>query len=520
MKIFIHYLEDSPKFWPKLVQVCQNWRQIVFSSPRSFHLQLYKHGTSVSKALSYWPKLPIILQYQGSSELTLVPPTPEEEDNVLNALRHSERVGSIGLTITESILSKLSTIEIPFLERDNAQLALPSIFQWGPLRSIYLARIATPPLSQLSASTLVDLQLYDIRSAVSIPPEAFANVLSAMPQLRSLSLHVSIGLLPFHCFPPSSGKHVVLPALTCLKYQGTSKHFDPLVAIIDAPRLADVDIMFFWEKTVEAWQLGRFVKRMEMLRRLSQADIFFPKNFISIRFRQPDAHPDAPAQLGLRIPCRHLDLQLSSLTQILNHFPHVSSRIQNLSIDMTDSPSRDVGDEPWLNLIRAFGGVQSFSVAREPATDILLALCLADRERPTVLPVLSDLYIRMRLTMDGPLWDSVQLFNASRWLSGRPILAYSAQYSCHRCNAFFKESTPLRLHLKTQHKYRIVCSFCADFEWSDCERYLFEEHLESKHPEVGPIPEHTSSPAYESLTTVQPPQVQEQRLGHQKRSIS
>ena len=493
------------------------------------HLQLLcKHGTPVSKALDCWPTLPIIVQYGGSS--TLDPPAPEDEDNVLAALKHSERVSSIGLTITESILPKLSTIEKPFLEleeldllsRDNAQPALPSIFQWGPrLRSLHLARIAIPALSQLSASTgLVDLQLYDIRSAASIPPEAFADALSRMPQLRSLSLHFSISLLPFHSFPPSLGKRVVLPALTCLKYQGTSKHFDPLVAIIDAPRLADVDIMFFWEKTVEAWQLGRFVKRMEMLRRLSQADIFFPKNFISIRFRQPDAHPDAPAQLGLRIPCKHLDLQLSSLTQILNHFPHVSSRIQNLSIDMTDSPSRDVGDEPWLNLIRAFGGVQSFSVAREPATDILLALCLADRERPTVLPVLSDLHIRMRLTMDGPLWDSVQLFNASRWLSGRPILVYSTQYSCHRCNAFFKESTPLRLHLKTQHKYRIVCSFCADFEWSDCERYLFEEHLESKHPEVGPIPEHTSSPAYESLTMVQAPQVQEQRLGHLKRSIS
>ena len=481
------------------------------------HLQLLcKHGTPVSKALDCWPTLPIIVQYGGSS--TLDPPAPEDEDNVLAALKHSERVSSIGLTITESILPKLSTIEKPFLEleeldllsRDNAQLALPSIFQWGPrLRSLHLARIAIPALSQLSASTgLVDLQLYDIRSAASIPPETFADALSRMPQLRSLSLHFSISLLPFHSFPPSLGKRVVLPALTCLKYQGTSKHFDPLVGMIDASRLRDVDITFFWETTLDAWQFGRFIERIEM--RLSQADILFSKNFISIRFIHPDARPDAPTRLGLRIPCRHLDLQLSSLAQILNHFSHVSSRIQSLSIDMTDSPSRqiDVGGESWLNLIRAFGGVQSFSVAREPATDILRALCPVDGEHPTTLPALSSLRIRKRLTMHGPLWDAIQSLNASRWLSGRPVLVYSAQYSCHRCNAYFKEPAPLRWHLKRRHKYRIVCSFCADFELSEGERHLyrlFQEHLESKHPEVGPIPEHTSLPAYESLITVQAP---------------
>ena len=497
--------------------MCRNWRQIVFSSPRSLHLQLLcKHGTPVLKALYCWPTLPIIVQYGGSS--TLDPPAPEDEDNVLAALKQSERVSSIGLTITESILPKLSMIEKPFLEleeldllsRDNAQLALPSIFQWGArLRSLHLARVAIPALSQLSSSTgLVDLQLNDIRNVESIPPEAFADVLSAMSQLRSLSLHFSITLLPFHSFPPSSGKRVVLPALTCLKYQGTSKHFDPLVAIIDAPRLRVVDITFFCETTLDAWQFGRFIERIEM--RLSQADILFSKNFTSIRFSHPDAHPDAPTRLGIRIPCKHLDLQLSSLAQILNHFSHVSSRIQILSIDMTDSPSRqvDVGGEPWLNLIRAFGGVQSFSVAREPATDILRALCLADGQHPTALPALSGLRIRKRLTMHGPLWDAIQSFNASRWLSGTPVLVYSVQYSCHRCNAFFKELAPLRFHLKRRHKYRIVCSFCADFEWSDWsdrERHLFQEHLESKHPEVRPIPERTSSSAYESLTTVQAP---------------
>jgi hypothetical protein len=495
------------------VQVCQNWRQIVFTSPRSLHLQICcKHGTPVSKALDSWPALPIVVQYGGAS--TLDPPAPEDEDNVLAALKQSERVSSINLTITESLLSKLSAIEKPFLEleeldllsRDNAQLALPSIFQWGPrLRSLHLTRIAIPALSQLASSTgLVDLQLYEVRSAVHISPAAFADALSGMTQLRSLSLHFTLSL-PSHILPPSSGERVVLPALTCLKYQGSSKYFDPLVATIDAPRLGDVDITFFMETTLDAWQLGRFIERIEMRRQLSQVDILFSGSSVSIRFSQPDAS----TRFGLRIPCRSLDLQLSALAQILNHFSHVSSRIQTLGINMTDSPSRqvDVGDEPWLNLIRAFGGAQYFSVARELATDILRAICPADGEHPTVLPALHDLRIRKRLTMHGPLWDAVQSFNVSRWLSSRPVLVHAPRYSCHRCEAIYKEPTPLRRHLQRRHKYRTVCSFCADFEWSDRRdtSNLLREHLESKHPEVGPIPEHISSPAYESLTMVQAP---------------
>jgi hypothetical protein len=457
------------------------------------------------------------VQYGGSS--TLDPPAPEDEDNVLAALKQSERVSSISLTIIDSLLSKLSTIEKPFLEleeldllsRDDAQLALPSVFQWGPrLRILHLTRITIPALPQLSSSTdLVDLQLYEIPSAVYISPKAFADALSGMTQLRSLALHFSLSL-PSHSndpsLPPSSGVRVVLPALTCLKYQGSSKYFDPLVAAIDAPRLRDVDITFFMETTLDALQLGRFVERIEMSRQLSQADILFSGSSVSIRF----SHPDASTRLGLRIPCRHLDLQLSDLAQILNHFSHVSSRIQSLGINMTDSPSGqvDVGGEPWLNLIRAFSGAKNFSVAHELATDILRAICSADGEHPTVLPALRDLRIRKHLTMPGPLWDAVQSLNASRWLSGRPVLVHAAQYSCHHCGVTCKDPKSLKWHLKETAQYRIVCSFCADFEWSDRldTGDLFGDHLESKHPEVDPIPENISSPAYESFTTVKAPE--------------
>jgi hypothetical protein len=275
------------------------------------------------------------------------------------------------------------------------------------------------------------------------------------------------------------------------------------VARIHAPRLVDVDITFFKQTTLDAWQLGQFIERVEMRRQLSQAEILFSPSAVSIRF----SHPDAPTRLGLRIPCRELDWQLPTMTQILSQFSDFLSHVNSLGINMAESPSGqvDVGRELWLNLIRAFGGVEHLRVARELATDILRGLCAAEGEHTIVLPALRDLRIRKPLALHGPLWDAAESFNVSRWLSGRPVLVSATQYSCHLCDTSSKEQIQLRWHLKRRHKYRFVCSFCADFEWlrpSNDYRVL-REHLEGRHPEVAPIPEHTSSPAYVSLMTIQ-----------------
>jgi hypothetical protein len=450
------------------------------------------------------------VQYGGSS--TLDPPAPEDEDNVLAALKQSDRVSSINLTITDSLLEKLFTIEKPFSELEEldllspeyVQLTLPSIFQWGSrLRSLHLTRIAIPSLPQLSSSTdLVDLQLREIPSAVHMSPEAFADALSGMTQLRSFSLYFLS--LPPHLnhldLPPSSGEYVVLPALTCLKYRGSSKYLDALVARIDAPRLGDVDITFFNEPTLHVSQLGRFTKRVEMS--FSQADIVFSQSTIFIRFTQPDA---PPKRLVLRISGQQLDLQLSSMAQILNHFSHFSHRVKNLGINTTEPSSvqDDVGGEQWLGLIRAFGCAKYFRVTGEHVTDILCALRSEDGEDP--LPALRDLRVVGKpLSMPGPSWDAVQSLHASRCLSGRPVQVHAEQYSCHFCGINSKEWKDLKVHLKRTHAYSIVCSYRCHFEWSWRQNQLFREH---QHPEVPHIPEHYSLPhACESLTTVKAPE--------------
>ena len=138
LNIFRHCLADTPRIWPILTWVCQGWRQIIFTSPLSLNLRLHcTYGTPVSKTLDCWPALPISVQYGGTSDL--VPPSPDDDDNINAALQQSGRVSSISLTITSSLHEKLSAIsetlseleELVLLSQDNVQRTLPSTFLWG-----------------------------------------------------------------------------------------------------------------------------------------------------------------------------------------------------------------------------------------------------------------------------------------------------------------------------------------------------------------------------------------------------
>ena len=138
LNIFRLYLDDAPRFWPILTHICRRWRQVILCSPLGLQLRLYcTHGTPVSKNIDSWPPLPLVIEYGGS--LSLNPPVPEDEDNIIAALKRSCRINSISLTLTDSLLRKLSTIsgqfskveELVLLSHDNPQLTLPSAFQGG-----------------------------------------------------------------------------------------------------------------------------------------------------------------------------------------------------------------------------------------------------------------------------------------------------------------------------------------------------------------------------------------------------
>ena len=187
----------------------------------------------VLKDLDFWPPFPLVVSYGGSPMLD--PPAPEDEENIMAALKQSDHVGSISLTIIDTLLKRLSTISEPFSTLEelalqsqaNVQVTLPSTFQWGPcLLTLYLTGFPFPTLLQhVSPSTsLMHLWLHEIPSVGYFSPEAFANALSKLTQLETLSLHFLT--LPSHqnfiSLSPHPRKCVALPALMCLKYRGTS----------------------------------------------------------------------------------------------------------------------------------------------------------------------------------------------------------------------------------------------------------------------------------------------------------
>ena len=516
LNIFRLYLGVTPRFWSTLPCVCQRWRRIVITSPLSLNIGFYcMPGKPVLETLDYWPDVPIIVRYGGVPNCE--PPAPEENDNIIAALKQSGRVSSISLTVTSSLFEKFPAISEPFseledltlLSRDIMQLALPSTFRWGPrLRTLHSSRVAFPSFPQLllPSRDLVDLELHEIPTVGYFSPVAFANVLSGMTQLQSLSLHF-LSLPPrrkYFSLPPQVGQRVVLPNLTRLKYRGTGKYLDSLAARIDSPRLGRIEMIFFSQPTIDASQVGRFIERIETLTSslLGQADIISSAHAISISFY----NSTSSTPILLQISCKQLNWQLFCMAQVCHQFSPFLFRVNDLAIDIAQSSIEqdDVGGEHWQGLIRAFTGATEFRVAGGYLADLLCALRLADGRYTTdtaVLSSLCNLRLKTPMPMHGPSWDAVQSLVTSRWLSGHPIQIHAPEFPCHICDASFTGQKELKTHLVERHAYRIVCSYCGHFTWSPgYSRPLFREHLQINHPQVARNDPFISNPLLTDLS--------------------
>ena len=466
--IFRHYIDASPPFWFKLAHVCQTWRQIIFASPRSLCLRLHcTYGTPVVKNLDLWPPLPLVVNYGGFP--TLPPPSPEDEDNIMAALEHSDRVCSISLTVSRSLLKKLSTISKPFselevlvlLSQGKVQLTLPSVFWWGyRLRTLHSSRIPFPSLPQLlfPSQDLVDLQLQEIPSEGYFSPEAFADSLCGMTQLETLSLHF-LSFPPrrnYLSLPPQPENRILLPALTYFKYRGISKYLDTLVARINAPHLGYLEITFFSQPTLDTSQLGRFINRIETWTSPLQADIVPSERAILVTITE--SGEEALTRLRLQISCEQLDWQLSSISQICDQFASFISSVEQLDITMAE-PSRvpdDMDNEQWLRLIRAFDRAKGIRVPGEFVTDILHALRLADERHDVVLPALQNLHVKETTPVALGTVDS---FVSQRQLSGHPVRIYIRGTEYIRAPAFssilsqFAGAVPIRSRRPTAEEF-------------------------------------------------------------------
>ncbi|KAI0245663.1 hypothetical protein BJV78DRAFT_275397 [Lactifluus subvellereus] len=92
-----------PWKWKCLVHVCRRWRRIISHSPLRLDLQIIiKSGAPMRSILDSWPRLPIVIRYNGGRN-----PRLKAVNNIIVALRHQDRVREIDLAVTNSALGSM-----------------------------------------------------------------------------------------------------------------------------------------------------------------------------------------------------------------------------------------------------------------------------------------------------------------------------------------------------------------------------------------------------------------------------
>lgn len=432
----------GPWKWQRLAHVCRSWRFLVFASPRRLELRLYyTHQKPVTQNLGCWPPFPIAIWYPRMNRTLL----PKDEDNLIAALHHPDRVCEINFAVTSPLLERSIVLlrePFPVLEhlrlrsRDSARrpLVLPNAFLGGSaprLRDIHLDGIAFPTLPHLLLTTrnLGSLQLEEIPRTNFFSPEMLVDGLSALTQLKSFKLHF---VSPTPHFDQSSSRslatslrHNVLPALTEFRFRGASEYLEDLVARLDTPFLQQFSVEFFDQPVFEIPQLSLFIGRIERLRspRKTSIQLWVKDIAITQRFQRSPSRPE----IRLQISCCELGRRVASLANICRQlFPFLLS-VERLDIKayllFKARRQRDQIDPvQWLELFRSFESVKALEVSGTLVGNIASALEHAAGEMTLdVFPALCDL--RLNRSRES-LSTSIESFIATRQLSGRPVSAH------------------------------------------------------------------------------------------------
>ena len=424
--------------WQTLVHVCRRWRTVVFGSPLRLKLALLCTAkTPTRDTLDVWPALPLVICSSGYY--------PESVDNVIAALERSDRVCQIKLTnvpnpYLEELLAANPAIHMPFPELTQLLLGshggpvFPDSFlgRSAPrLQEISLLSISYRGLPKLllSATHLVYLEYCNIPHSGYISPEAMATALSTLISLKTLAL----GFRSPESSPDQESRRPppltrsVLPALTTFWFKGVSEYLDYLVALIDAPQLNGLFIIFFNQIIFDTPQLIQLVNRTPMFKAPEKAHVTFGDRAALVKLSSTSSLTSLHSDDGLyvKISCRELDWQVSSLEQVFTSSLPPLSALEDLYIYKETSSRPDWQDNIenalWLGLLHLFPAVKNLYLGVEFATRIVSVLQELVGSRTTeVLPTLQNIFLE-ELQPSGPVQKGIQQFVAARQATSHPI---------------------------------------------------------------------------------------------------
>jgi hypothetical protein len=295
------------------------------------------------------------------------------------------------------------------------------------LQSLGLNSVAFPALPKflMSATDLVYLTLVRIPHSGCISPEAIIAGLAVMANLKSVIIEFQSPLSrpERERRRPPPPTRTVLPALTHFQFQGVSEYLEFLVARIDTPRLDSIKIIFFHQLIFEIPQLSQFMRRTTRFQAKNEAHVSFDKfgthigySLLSIR------------ESSLKISCRKLDWQLSSLAQVLTTFFPSIHLVEHLYIyESIPAPPQwqdDIENMQWLEILEPFTAVKNLYLSEGLAPHVVPALQeLVGSGMTVVFSTLQNIFLEGHQP-SGPILEGIGKFVAARQLSGHPMTVF------------------------------------------------------------------------------------------------
>lgn len=421
--------------WRLLVHVCHRWRHIIFASPLRLNLQIYcTYGTPVRKILGIWPDFPITIDYNLRCGILL-----NDEDNVMAALKHLDRVCDVRVVVIGSQLGMIAALmqePYPLLRRlcispqskDGDMPALPTGFLGGSaqrLQHFSLDHIPYPtlPTLLLSASNLIRLHLRNIPPTGYISPEAVVICLATLSRLEIFEFGFQSAISrPDRIYPPPVTR-AVLPALTTFKFRGASEYLEDLVCRIDGPHLNEIFIFYISHRLFgfRIAQLSKFIDRSVGLTftKTRYAQVTFRNAQVIFDFCDCAYDPDEGWYPTTTVSYEENNWHVSPMSQVVSQFPGTFSNVVHLELDGDPNAEEcqfEGPDDGWLHLLHRFSTVKTLLVYRVLSWQVSLALEHFSGEMfNAVLPSLELFYL------EGKLVYPAEKFFAARRNSHFPV---------------------------------------------------------------------------------------------------
>jgi hypothetical protein len=419
--------------WHILVHVCKRWRQLVLSSPHRLDLQiLCTFGTPFREDLSIWPAFPIVLDLYSPG----FPFTPNDEDNAIAALEHSDRLCSISLYVTGSMWAKMATVlrkPFPLLKRITFFTVglnvptLPDVFLGGSvprLQEFYLNGIPFPalPALLLTTSNLVNLTLSTIPPTGYISPETMVACLDVLPLLERFVIEFcETDPHPDQIRPPPTTRSA-LPALTSFSFQGPFEYLEDFVTQVDGPQLDQIVIGYLnGPDDSQVAQLSEFINRSVSPESTpsGRAHVTFHYECVAFTlYRRADYPGWDQRPFKTTISSDRLEWLIPDLADVLSQFSATFSTVVHLKVEV--QPDEDCLEAArgadWLRFFRQLPAMQILDVSGQLAEPVAIALKRITTETVSgVFPSLHLIFIE-----DQPV-SSVETIVAARRHSDRPV---------------------------------------------------------------------------------------------------